>query len=225
MAALTTVELIKRLPIGDRFIKTFRATSNATASTADEYIKTGLSWIDAVVSWVPIGQSALSIAATGTVTFIPTDPTDEDKITVDGIVYTIQAGALSNYDVALSTTEATMAANFAAAINRNDVQGSTKYASNIAAHPTVKASVSTAVVTLTARVPGAAGNAITLTTNSTGATVSGATLTGGADGVAAGIFRKNASGTVATEGANAGNLGIEFAAPSVLFEITVIGKP
>jgi len=224
MAALTTTELVKRLPIGDRMLKIFRATSNATAGAADEYIVTGLSVIDAIVSWTAIGQSALSIAATGTVTFSATDPTDQDTVTVDGIVYTIENGALTSYDVDMSTTENTMAANFAAAINRTGTPG-TNYSDTIAAHPTVKASVAANVVTLTARVPGAAGNAITLAKSSTGATVSGATLTGGADGVSAANFRKNASGTGNTEGANPGKLGVEFAAPSVLFEVTVIGRP
>ncbi len=224
MAALTVTELVKREPIGDRMLKIFRATSNATAGTADEYIVTGLSQIDAVLSWVPIGQSAVPIAASGAVTFSAADPTDQDTITVDGIVYTIENGALTSYDVDMSTTENTMAANFAAAINRTGTPG-TNYSDTIAAHPTVKAVAAANVVTLTARVPGAAGNAITLTEASTGATVSGATLTGGADAVSAGVFRKNARGTGVAEGVNPGALGVEFGAPSVLFEVAVIGRP
>lgn len=225
MAALTTTAVTKRLRLGDRLLVTLRATSGSSANPADEYIDVpGLSSIDAVLGWAPIGTSAVAAAATGTVTFSATDPTDQDTITVDGIVYTIENGALTSYDVDMSTTENTMAANFAAAINRTGTPGTT-YSDTIAAHPTVKAVAATNVVTLTARNPGAGGNAITLTEASTGATASGATLTGGSDAVSFAAFKKNASGTGNTEGANPGNLGVEFGAVSVLFEVTVIGLP
>lgn len=224
MAALTPTELTKRLPLGDRMVKTIRATTGS-AGAADEWIVTGLSDIDAILGVNIIGQSGVPAAATGTVTFIATDPTDEDTITVDGIVYTIQDGTLADYDVDMSTTEATMAANFAAAINRDDVQGSTAYSTNIAAHPTVRASVAGAVVTLTARVPGSGGNAITLAESSTGATVSGANLTGGSDSPSSVVFRKNAQGTGQAEDSSLGDLAVESAAASVTFEVTVLGRP
>lgn len=225
MAALTPTVVLKREPLGDRMLVTVRATSGASANPSDEYIDIpGLSWIDAVVGVVPFGTSAVAAAATGTVTFSATDPTDQDTITVDGVVYTIENGALTSYDVDMSTTENTMAANFAAAINRTGVPG-TAYSDAIAPHPTVKASVAANVVTLTARVPGAGGNAITLAKSSTGATVSGATLSGGSDAVTDVALVKNGSGTGATPGANPGNLGVEFGAASVLFEVTVIGRP
>lgn len=225
MAALTPTSVIKRFPLGDRFLVTVRATSGASANPADEYIAIpGLSWIDAVVGYVPIGTSAQGTAASGTVVFSAADPTDQDTITVDGIVYTIENGALTDYDVDMSTTEATMAANFAAAINRTGTPGTT-YSLAIAAHPTVRASVNSATVTLTARSPGSAGNSITLSESSTGATVSGATLAGGADAGAQAVFAKNAQGTGQTEGAHPGKLGLEFGGVSVLFELTVIGRP
>lgn len=225
MAAITPTAVTRREPIGDRFLVTVRATSGSTASPADEYITIpGLSWIDAVVGYVPIGTSATGTAATGTVVFSATDPTDQDTITVDGIVYTIENGVLGNtYDVDMSTTETTMAANFAAAINRSGTPG-TDYSPGIAAHPTVKATVNSATVTLTARIPGTAGNSITLAESSTGATVSGATLTGGSDAGVFATFAKNAQGTGQTEGAHPGKLGIEFSGTSVLFEVTVIGR-
>lgn len=225
MAALTATDLALRLPLGNRVVKSFRATSGATANAADEYITTGLRKIDAVLGLVVIGTTAAPVAATGTVTFTATDPTDEDTITVDGVIYHIQAGTLVDYDVALSNTEATLAANFAHAINRDSAQGNSVYSANTAKHPTVSASVSTAVVTLTARVPGVGGNSITLAKSSTGCTVSGATLTGGADAVVTGNFIKNALGTGQTADSTMGALGIEFGAPSVLFEVTVLGLP
>lgn len=224
MAALTPTAVTKREPLGDRYLVTVRATSGSSANPADEYIVIpGLSWIDAVVGYAPIGTSNAATAATGTVVFSATDPTDQDTITVDGIVYTIENGALTDYDVDMSTTETTMAANFAHAINRTGTPGTT-YSSAIAAHPTVRASVNSATVTLTARVPGVAGNSITLAESSTGATVSGATLTGGADAGVAAVFTKNAQGTGQTEGAHPGKLGVEFGGVSVLFEVTVIGR-
>lgn len=224
MAALTPTSVTKRLPVGDRFQVTVRATSGSSANPADEYIVIpGLSWIDAVVGHVPIGTAAGATAATGTVVFSAADPTDQDTITVDGIVYTIENGALTDYDVDMSTTEATMAANFAHAINRTGTPGTT-YSLAIAAHPTVRATVDTATVTLIARQPGTAGNSITLAESSTGATVSGATLTGGSDAGAFGVFKKNANGTGQTEGAHPGRLAVEFSAASILFEVTVIGR-
>lgn len=129
------------------------------------------------------------VQATQTVTFIATDPTAADTITVDGIVYTIAAvPADFAYEVDLNTTETTMAANFAAAINNTGTIGTT-YSNGIAAHPTVKASVNGAVVTLTAREPGRHGNDITLAVSSTGATGGGTTLTGGRDGETTGFSR------------------------------------
>lgn len=226
MAALTATELTKRLPLGDRMVKVFRATSGATANAADEYITTGLHKIEAILGLVVIGTSAAPVRATGTVTFSATDPTETETITVDGIVYVINATPATTgaYSVDLNTTEATMAANFAAAINRTGTAG-TDYSLYIGGHPSVYATVASAVVTLTARVPGVVGNAITLAAAGGSTTVSGATLTGGADSVAAGNFIKNAQGTGQTADSTMGALGIEFGAPSVTFEVTVLGRP
>lgn len=226
MGALTTVEQVKRLPIGDRMLKTFRATSNATVNTADEYITTGLRQIDAVVGLIVFGTTAAPVAATQTVTFSATNPTDGEVIVVGGVTYVINASVATTgaYSVLLSNTEATQAANFAAAINRTATAGTT-YSLYVPQNPLVSAVAATAVVTLTARVPGAAGNAITLTASGGSTVVGGATLTGGADSVAGGNFVKNALGTGQTAGSTLGALGIEFGAPSVLFEVTVIGIP
>lgn len=47
MAVLAHTEVTKRLPIGDRVLQVFRVTPGAAA--ADEWIATGLSWVDAVL--------------------------------------------------------------------------------------------------------------------------------------------------------------------------------
>lgn len=122
--------------------------------------------------------------ASQTVTFDAADPTDEDTITVGGIVYLIQDTAAPGdflYELDMSTTEATMATNFAEAINNTGTPG-TNYSKGIAAHPDVSATRSGAVVTLTARAAGRAGNLITLAGGGSGATLGGATLEGGRDG-------------------------------------------
>lgn len=226
MGALTTTELVKRLPIGDRMLKTFRATSNSTANTADEYITTGLRKIDAVVGLTVIGTTAAPVAATGTVTFSATDPTETETIVVGGVTYVLNASVATTgaYSVLLNNTQATQAANFTAAINRTATAGTT-YSLYVPQNPLVSAVAATAVVTLTARVPGVVGNSITLTAAGGSTTVSGATLTGGADSVAGGNFVKNALGTGQTADTTLGALGIEFGAASVVFEVTVIGIP
>lgn len=57
MAALTRTELVKRFTLGDRVLQTFRATSGGGANAADEWIDTGLSFIDAVVGVSVIGTA------------------------------------------------------------------------------------------------------------------------------------------------------------------------
>lgn len=64
MAVLAHTEVTKRLPIGDRVLQVFRVTPGAAA--ADEWIATGLSWIDAVLGvtvkgttpWADVSTSA-----------------------------------------------------------------------------------------------------------------------------------------------------------------------
>lgn len=231
MAKLTASAVIRREPVGDRFLQTLRATSGS-AGAADEWVdfkEHGLIEIDALLGVAIIGTSPLGevapVAATGTVTFPATNPTETETITVGGIVYTINAtpSTAGLYSVDLSDTEATLAANFAAAINRTGTPG-TDYSLYVAAHPDVKAAAVAGVVTLTARVPGSHGNAITLAVAGGSTTVSGATLSGGSDGVGGHSARKNAQGTGQTEGSTPGVVGVEFSAASVVFEITAIGR-
>jgi len=60
MAAVAHTEVTKRLPVGDRVMQTFRTSALGTAA-ADEWIATGLSWIDAVVGLVVIGATTSTV--------------------------------------------------------------------------------------------------------------------------------------------------------------------
>jgi hypothetical protein len=62
MAALTATRVGNRLPIGDRFLVTFRVTI-ANANAADEWVAagpsgTGLRWIDRVIGVVDVNATA-----------------------------------------------------------------------------------------------------------------------------------------------------------------------
>jgi hypothetical protein len=228
MAALTLTKLMDRVPVGNEFMTTVRATSGAAAAAADEWLDfrtLGFQTISAMAGWIPVGQSAIGAKATGTVTFSATDPTDTETITINGVVYTIHTTVVTTgaYSVLRSTTENTQAANFLKAINRTGVPG-TDYSLYVPMNSDVVASGAAAVITLTARQFGANGNGITLAAAGGSTTVSGATLTGGADPVTSGVFRMNAEGTGQTEGAQMGRVGVEFAAASVLFELTILGR-
>ncbi len=371
MAALTTTQQTLRLPIGDRVMQTFRATLNASPDQTTEWIATGFTLIDAVFGAVVIGTVppaggvvTAGVAATSAITWIATDPSDNDTVTVDGQVYTLKtaltartaavratatvtfdatnpttgdtivvngrsysiddtpsgvdsidltntetalavtfanainasaadgattqtvdtdinvdvqatvSGAVVTlhalvpgvgaagppawgnsltltesgtgvtlsgatftggadeidtvpYEVLISNTEATMATNFAGAINGTLTPG-TEYSLGTAPHPAVSAVAASAVVTLTARVPGTVGNAITLAEASTGITSVTSPFTGGLDAVvdAAGLnFVKNAQGTGVAAGTNNGDLGVEGSSASLVIEVTVIGIP
>lgn len=54
MAVVSHTEVTKRLPVGDRVMQTFRTSALGTGA-ADEWIATGLSWIDAIVGVAAIG--------------------------------------------------------------------------------------------------------------------------------------------------------------------------
>lgn len=100
----------------------------------------------------------------------------DDAVTINGTAFTAQTGAatLGTGTFQAATSNDATATSLAAQINAHAVVGLL-----------VTAVANAAIVTLTAKAGGAAGNAITIayTDNDTniGATVSGATLTGGAD--------------------------------------------
>lgn len=107
--------------------------------------------------------------ATGTVTFSTTGPADGDTVTVNGNALTFVDDAPQGMEIAIGGTLAANANNLADFINANSA----------ALH--VSARAVGAVVTITALVPGADGNTISLAKQGANIAVSGATLTGGAD--------------------------------------------
>lgn len=228
MGSLTATEVTSRSRIGDRFMSTWRFTAGSADQAAD-YLTTNWMMIDAIVSVVPIGSdppvSRLAVAATGTVTFPAANPTDTETITINGVVYTINTVVATTgaYSVLLSNTENTQAANFLAAINRTGVPG-TAYSLYVPENPDVVASGAANIITLTARVRGTGGNAITLAVAGGSTTVSGATLTGGIDAKAGINIRKNAKGTGVTEGVDPGFIGVEVTEASGVYELTAIGR-
>lgn len=56
MAALTGTAKTARIPVGDRVMQTFRLSAIGD-NAADEYIVTGLSWIDCVVGFAGSGTA------------------------------------------------------------------------------------------------------------------------------------------------------------------------
>lgn len=56
MSAITATATTKRLTVGDRVMQTFTVSVLGDNAT-DEWVATGLSWIDAVVGFGPIGTA------------------------------------------------------------------------------------------------------------------------------------------------------------------------
>jgi hypothetical protein len=147
----------------------------------------GLNNIIAVISAMPgaVTVPAANAQATGTVTFVD-DAVDTATVTIGGVIYTFETGAVdAAWKVASGADLTASALALATAIN------GVPSALHAAAYPNpfVSAVAAAGVVTLTARssYPGTAGNAITLATaGDADVTVSAATLAGGVDAVADG---------------------------------------
>jgi hypothetical protein len=121
-----------------------------------------------------------AVPATGALTFSGTG-TAADTVTINGVVYTLVAAPAVANDVKIGASAAATALNIIAAINGAAGSGVT-YGAATTPHPDVSArSNASTVVGLAARVPGAAGNAITTTEAGTGTSFGAATLTGGLD--------------------------------------------
>lgn len=118
--------------------------------------------------------------ATGTLTFTGVG-TDTDTITIEGRSYTLKDSVASTADeILIGDTKEDTASNLAAAINCNtSVSG--RYGTSTTVNAHVWASVSGAVVTVTALIGGTAGNALATTEASTACSWGGATLSGGLD--------------------------------------------
>lgn len=109
------------------------------------------------------------VAASGTVTFAAA-ATAGDTVVINGVSFLCVASAPAANQFVPGANQAASAANLAAAI-----QASTS--ALVADH--VSASAAGAVVTLTAKIPGPAGNAVTLADTGADISVSAARLAGG----------------------------------------------
>ncbi|GEM_PF-1252078 len=119
-------------------------------------------------------------AASGTLTF-SANPASGDSVTIAGTTYTFRTTLTpAAYEVKIGATREDTAANLKAAINSESGYG-TLYASGTLRLPGIVASLSANVLTVTATLPGAAGNSYTLAKNSSAITLSGSTFSGGAD--------------------------------------------
>lgn len=133
----------------------------------------GLKTIDTVTA---------AVAAFGTYT-LASNVVDGDTVTIDGVVYTWETGALdAAYKVKVSAVDASGSLdNLIAAIN-GDAGSGTLYAAGTAAHPTVSAAAGAGdTMIATARVAGSAGNAIATTEVSTHSSWGAGVLASGSD--------------------------------------------
>lgn len=115
--------------------------------------------------------------STGTLTFTGTGAED-DTITIGTVTYTLKAAPAAAYEVDIGATSADTAANLMRAINLMGTAG-TQYGTGTEIHPSVWASVSGSVVTVTARILGTVGDTIASTVSSADASWGAATLSGG----------------------------------------------
>lgn len=110
------------------------------------------------------------VKATGTIT-VATNPTASDTVTINGVVFTFKASVALPTDVLIGGSAAATAQNLLNAILA--VGGSQLSAAEY--------SLNAAIITVTYREFGVAGNAFPMVRTGTGLTLSGATLAGGTD--------------------------------------------
>jgi hypothetical protein len=139
------------------------------------------------VAGVPVlalhDPTASGVSASGTITVSSTGPSNAETFVVGSQTYTFKTAlstgpAVAN-EILIHATPATQAAYIAAAINGTTSVGSS---SLTAANPEAYATVSGAVVTVRANVPGDEGNGVVLTESAANVAVSGSgTLASGSD--------------------------------------------
>ncbi len=111
---------------------------------------------------IPEVTPTLPVAADGTITVAVGNAQDGDEITIGDITYTWKT-ALSEdavpYEVLIGENNSASAANLQKAITAGATAG-TNYSTGTVAHPLVTATVSSNVVTVTAKTKGVVGNEI-----------------------------------------------------------------
>jgi hypothetical protein len=121
-----------------------------------------------------------NVAATGTLDATASAIGDGDTVTLGGVVYTFETGAINvAYEVLVGASDSDSLDNLIAAINAAAGAGTT-YGTGTVQNPYVSAAAGAGdTVTLTARTTGQSGNLIATTTTIAAATLA-ATLSGGA---------------------------------------------
>lgn len=153
-----TVDQMGETPIGEIIMG---RTVSATVPLAETTLEN-------LVAIMP-GSTLISDGsrASGTVTFSTAAPVDGDKITIDGRDFTFKTNPVGITDMALGTTIQQAASIFAAKINAEGLN--------------YQATVNGAVVTITAKDRGTAGNVSVSKTATTPANITTTNLTGGVD--------------------------------------------
>lgn len=111
------------------------------------------------------------VAASGTITISATNVSEDDTVTVNGIVYTFKDEPSATRDVDVGSDNDESAANLHAKL-----AASTSASLKVASY-----SVTDNVITITYKVPGTVGNAFTLAKSGSEISLSAATLENGAD--------------------------------------------
>lgn len=124
-----------------------------------------------------------AVAASGTITVGTGNAGDEETVVIAGRTYTFRTALTSGGapdDVLIGADVTASAANLVAAIMGATGAGTT-YGTGTTANEHVTATNAAGVVTVTAKIAGTIGNAITLVETGTNLSVSGATLASGAN--------------------------------------------
>lgn len=124
--------------------------------------------LDAILA---AAQGGSMVAASGTITIGASNVSEDDTITINGIVYTFKASPVATRDIDIGADNDETAANIQAKLA----------AATSAAVSAAEYTVASNVVTVTYKVAGTIGNAFTLAKSGAEITLSGATLASGAD--------------------------------------------
>jgi len=161
---------------------TFNGTAVFSATQTDIYLSdsTTNGWSTISVGTGQISALGLGLGANASnILSAIGQVTAGKKVTINGVDYTFAAAAGAANTVKIGNTVSDTLANLAAAINGGPGAGSA-YGAGTVANTDVSASANGPTLTLTARVAGTGGNAITTTTDDSNLGFSnGGTLTGG----------------------------------------------
>lgn len=121
-----------------------------------------------------------SVFATATITSSGVNVSNNDTVTIDGVVYTFKTALTpAANEVLIGASAAASIANLAAAINQQGTSGTTYGAGTLTPPSAYASNVTATVITITARKGGTSGNSVAIAKSAATLTLSGATLSGG----------------------------------------------